>query len=165
MAQYSERQDEPCPDLEVARFSRPAGTGPLRITVQVPPVVDAVLRKGKKDVAAELNRAIAALFRKLTPQRGPSPYAGEVYYFERLLDTPAECLTPAEQHFVLLHRAQQRHEELLQRARKEGASDAVIREIEHISRLLGELVGEALEVIREDRGEGTPQLEWEITEP
>lgn len=165
MAHDSQRPDEPRRDPEVARFSRPGGGGPLRITVEVPPVVDAVLRKGKKDVAAEINRVIAALFRKLTPQRAPSPYGGEVYYFERLLDTPTECLTPAEQHFVLLHQAQQRHEELLERARREGASAAVIRELEHISRLLGELVGEALEVIREDRGRGTPQFEWEVTEP
>lgn len=165
MAQDSQRQDEPRRDPLVAHVSRPGGTGPLRIIVHVPPLVDAVLRAGKKDVAAEVNRVVAALFHKLTPQRGPSPYGGEVLYFERILNTPAESRTAAEQSFVQLNQAQQAHQELLERAQQEGASEKVIREIQHLARLFGELSGEALEIVREERGEETPQLEWEITEP
>jgi len=167
MAQGPQRQDEPRTDPPVARtHRRPEAAGRrVRLSVPVPPLVDAVLARSGKDAGAEISRVLAALFKKLTPQRGPAdkgPYAGEVYYFERLLDAPTETLTLAERLFVTLNRL---HEELLELAHEEEGSETARREVEQAIEAIAELVDSAQAAVRDDRGEDTAQLEWEITEP
>ena len=96
-----ERQDE------IPRDSRPEQERRVRLSIPVPRLVDEVLRRSGRDPQDEINRVVGALFRKLTPQRGPSdkgPYAGEVHYFQRLLDaTPVAVSQLGAEHRAYGH--------------------------------------------------------------
>lgn len=167
MAQGQERQDEPPRDPEqVARPLRKLG-GPgrrLHLIVRVPRVVDEVLTRAGLDAGAEINRMIGALFRKLTPERGPAnkgSYPGEVCYFERLRNSRPETLTVLEQLFVSLNAE---HEELLQQLESAG-NDPDRGEVEQAAADLGDWVNTIQEELRARRGKDTAQFEWEVTEP
>lgn len=168
MAQPPQRQDDPPRDPKVTPAARASGAGgdrPIRLLVPVPPIVRAVLTNAQLDPSDEMHRVIDALFRKLTPERGPAtkgPYAGEVRYFERVNESPEEVRTLAEDTFVLLNRA---HEALLQLMQAKQGSEQVTREVQELSAGLAELVDAAQEVARRDRGEGAAEFEWEVTEP
>ena len=168
MAQPPQRQDDAPRDPEVARAaraSRASGDRPIRLLVPVPPIVRAVLTNAQKDPSEEMHRVIDALFRKLTPERGPAekgPYAGEVRYFERVNESPEDVRTLAEDTFVLLNRA---HEALLKLMQAKQGSEQVTREVQELSAGLAELVDAAQEVARRDRGQGAAEFEWEVTDP
>lgn len=164
MAQGSQRQDDPRRDREVAHRTRPgAASGRrIRITVPVPPVAEVVLNQAGKDVSAEIDRVVAAFFRKLTPTPCKSPYSAELSYVERVLKAPTETLTPGERAFVFAYRSHEAYRELLA---AEELSEATRRKVEEASEVLGDLVDAFLEVVRAERGEGTNELEWEITRP
>lgn len=147
----------------------PAASGvgwepPLRLTVPVPPEVRAAFRRAEQDPSVEVHRVIGALFRKLTPERGPEdkgPLPGEVYYFQRLFDAPTETLSLPEQDFVLLVRMQ---EELAERARMAG-SDRARRLHGLLERRLAKVVAALQDIIRTERGKDAAQLEWESNGP
>ena len=168
MAQPPQRQDDdPARDPKVAPAAPARGAGrdrPIRLLVPVPPIVRAVLTNAQLDPSEEMHRVIDALFRKLTPERGPAekgPYAGEVRYFERVNESPEEVRTLAEDTFVLLNRA---HEALLQLMQAKQGSEQVTREVQELSAGLAELVDAAQEVARRDRGGGAAEFEWKVTE-
>ncbi|MGE4164093.1 MAG: hypothetical protein AB7G23_20390 [Vicinamibacterales bacterium] len=153
-----ERQDE------IPRDSRPEQERRVRLSIPVPRLVDEVLRRSGRDPQDEINRVVGALFRKLTPQRGPSdkgPYAGEVHYFQRLLDAPTETLTL---HELLLVDAITFQERLLERATVEG-SEAVHAELRQLTADVAEWVDALQQLVRRERGEDMPQIDWEVTEP
>lgn len=153
-----ERQDE------IPRGTRPEQERRVRLSIPVPRLVDEVLRRAGRDPQDEINRVVGALFRKLTPERGPSdkgPYAGEVHFFQRLLDAPTETLTLEERLFVAMNTF---HEGLLELAQVEG-SDAVHGELRQLTADVAEWVDAVQQIVRRERGEDMPQIEWEVTEP
>ena len=116
------------------------------------------------DAGAEINRVIGALFRKLTPERGPAnkgSYPGEVCYFERLRNSPPETLTVLERLFVSLNAE---HEELLEQVQAAG-DDADRAEVDQAAADLADWVHTIQEELRSRRGKDTAQFEWEVTEP
>lgn len=165
-----ERRDEHEVDPQVARpVTRPVAGGagwepPLRLTVPVPPQVREVFRRAEQDPSAEVHKVIGALFRKLTPERGPDgkgPLPGEVHYFQRLLDAPTETLSMPEREFVVLVRTQ---DELAELAEMEG-SDRARRLHRFIERRLAKAVAALQDVIRTERGKDAAKLEWESNGP
>jgi len=149
---------------EVARQARSqlGRESRVRLSVPVPPLVQAALAHQGKSPTAELNRVIGELFRKLTPQRGPNdkgPYAGEVLYFERLRDAPIETLTLAERMFVHVVQA---HQLLLDLRDVEGP-DAVRGDVEQLTQDLAEWVDAAQEIVRAERGPDHSNFDWEAT--
>lgn len=160
-----ERRDEEPPDAAVPPAARPAKPERhVRLLVPVPWDVQEVCQRNGQDVVVLMHRAIAALIRKLTPERGPAdkgPYAGEICYFQRLLDAPSEVLTLDERFFVAFNRF---HEELREMTNVE-ASDAVRGEVAQAIADVAEWVTVAQGLVRRERGEDAPQIDWEVTEP
>lgn len=176
MAPSPERQDEHPPDPADAPMdaagpeptsapaARPAPERRLRLTVTVPELVWQVCQRNEKDPAELAHAALRALWRKLTPERGPAdkgPYAGEICYFQRLLDSPSEVLTMGEEFFVLLDRL---HEGLRELSQTEG-SDFVRGEVLQAVVDIAEWVTNAQKIVRLERGEDAPQIDWKVTEP
>ena len=167
MAQDQERQDEPPrgPEPAARPLRQLSGSGRrLHLYVRVPRVVDDVLTRAGLDPGAEINRVIGALFRKLTPERGPAnkgSYPGEVCYFERLRNSPPETLTVLERLFVSLNAE---HEELLEQVQAAG-DDADRAEVDQAAADLADWVHTIQEELRSRRGKDTAQFEWEVTEP
>lgn len=136
----------------------------IRLTVPVPAIVVEALERHRIDVIALAMRSLAALWRKHTPERGPAdkgPYAGEICYFQRLLDAPSETLTDAERLFVMFNRF---HEELREQARA-VADPAIRRELAQATADIAEWVTIAQKLVRLERGEDAAEIDWKVTEP
>lgn len=164
MAPSPERQDEPAPDpaSQPARPARPKRH--LRLVVEVPWEVDEVCRRNDQNLSVLIHRMVDELLRKLTPERGPAdkgPYAGEICFFERLLDAPTEVLALDERLFVAFNRF---HEQLRALEGVMG-SDAVRAELARATADVAEWVDVAQGIVRRERGDAAPQTDWEVTEP
>lgn len=170
MAQNQERHDELPPDPPAdPPAALPAACASeaerrIRLSVVVPPTAFEVLKRHELDPMELALKSLGALWQKYTPERGPAdkgPYAGEVCYFQRLLDSPSEVLTMGEQFFVLFKQFQ----DAVQKLSKAEGSDLVRREVRQAAADIAEWVANAQKVVRIERGEDAPKIDWEVTEP
>ncbi len=167
-----EHPDElpPDPDLAsdpqaTASSAQPESPMPrIRLTVPVPAIVVEALELRRIDIVVLAQRCLAALWRKHTPERGPAdkgPYAGEICYFQRVLDAPSETRTDPERLFEMFNRW---HEEIRELALV-VEDDAIRRELAQATADMAEWVAIAQKLVRLERGEDAAQIDWKVTEP
>ena len=161
------REQEPPPEPVVPPIVPHAGDAAerLRLQVRIPSLVKRALEAMGKSPETVVNEFIGNLWRKYTPERGPSAkstYAGEVRFFERLLEVAPETRTVSEQLFVT---AQEAWEALDKLATREGATEQARREARLAADALLERIHDIQELVRRERGEDAPQADWEATQP
>lgn len=162
MVPNPEHQDEHEPDPAVPPTPPARPKRRLRLTVEVPWDVDEVCERNEEDFGVLAHRAVQELIRKLTPERGPAdkgPYAGEICYFQRLLDLPSEVLAVQEQFFVAVR---QLHEQVCDMKNVPG-KEAVHAEIAQAAADFAEWVVIAQETVRRERGEDAPKIDWDVS--
>ena len=162
MVPNPEHQDDnaPGPAAPPTPSARPKRR--LRLTVDVPWEVDEVCERNNEDFGVLAHLAVQALILKLTPERGPAdkgPYAGEICYFQRLLDLPSEVLALQEQFFVAMS---QWHQQVRDMESVPG-KETVHAEIAQAAADLAEWVVIAQQIVRRERGEDAPKIDWDVS--